>query len=154
MDISLTEVHEMKKGESLWKIGKDIGINWRFIKAMNQDTIKNEKLIQIGQKIIVPNKLLVRVITEIYDLISCFAPIGYGAGLIFDILAYFATGGSITKKEIGMFCAAKSIDANFSIKIWAIYEVLGKTNKWAKVSSYIYQFINYGLIKLIDCLQQ
>ncbi|EAR82143.1 LysM domain protein (macronuclear) [Tetrahymena thermophila SB210] len=151
---SLTSVHEVRQGDTLWKIGKDCGLNWRFLEVMNKETIKNPKLIKVGQKIIVPNKLFVRVIVEIYDLISCFCITKFYYGLILDVLLFFVNGGSITKNEIGVFCARKCLDANFSINIWGVYQVLGKSHLWAIVYDYISSFINYGFNKLIDCFQK
>ncbi|KAL4501626.1 hypothetical protein ABPG72_018677 [Tetrahymena utriculariae] len=151
---SLTSVHEMRQGETLWKIGKDVGLNWRFIELMNKETIKNPKLIQIGQKIIVPNQLLVKVVTEIYDLISCFVSYGLAIDLILDIILYFVRGGSIQKNELGLFCSQMLVNSIFYTKIWALYQLLGRSNLWAKVYDYIQSFINYGINKLIDCLQK
>ena len=52
-----TQWHEVKKGETLWKIAEQYygdGNLYTKIFEANRDTIKNPNLIQIGQRLRIP----------------------------------------------------------------------------------------------------
>lgn len=52
--------YTVKAGDTLWAIGRNIvGINWRFIAALNRSTISDPNKIYVGQKITIPNPTLI-----------------------------------------------------------------------------------------------
>lgn len=67
--------YTIKKGDTLWAIGRDVGISWRFIKAMNRGKIEDPNKIYVGQVITVPNKNLVYYLSLAADLIMILCPI-------------------------------------------------------------------------------
>jgi nucleoid-associated protein YgaU len=55
----MTTQYVIKQGDTLWAIGKNIvGLNWRFIHAMNPQ-IKDPNKIFVDQVITIPNPQLV-----------------------------------------------------------------------------------------------
>lgn len=51
----MTKKYKVKKGDTLWALGRNVvGLNWRFIHAMNPQ-IKNPNLIYVDQIINIPN---------------------------------------------------------------------------------------------------
>ncbi len=47
-------IYEVKKGDSLSKIGSKFGVKWQAIFEKNKDQIKNPNLIYPGQKLQIP----------------------------------------------------------------------------------------------------
>ena len=53
---NVSEVYEVKSGDSLSKIGSRYGVSWKEIYEANRDIIKNPDLIQPGWKLKIPTK--------------------------------------------------------------------------------------------------
>ncbi len=66
--------YTVQKGDSLWAIEKNLGLNWRFIQAMNKNSIADPNKIYIGQVINVSNKNLVYYLSLSADLIMIITP--------------------------------------------------------------------------------
>jgi LysM repeat protein len=49
-----SEEYEVKSGDSLSKIGKEHGVDWKAIYEANKDVIKNPDMIQPGWKLKIP----------------------------------------------------------------------------------------------------
>lgn len=87
--------YTIQKGDTLWKIGRDVKLNWRFIHAINRDTINDPNKIYVGQVIKVPNKDLVYWLILAADLIMILCP--YKIGIFINLLRFVIEAGSFIK---------------------------------------------------------
>jgi LysM repeat protein len=78
--------YTIQKGDTLWAIGKDVGLNWRFIYAMNKSKISDPDKIYIGQVINVPNKSLIYYLSLAADIIMILCP--YKISIFIELLRF------------------------------------------------------------------
>ena len=73
VDPSTNQEYVVKPGDSLSKIGKNLGVNWKEIATLNN--IKNVNLIRVGQKLKIPGKTQ-SIITQLFTKMPSFKTFG------------------------------------------------------------------------------
>jgi murein DD-endopeptidase MepM/ murein hydrolase activator NlpD len=61
-NVATNQEYIVKKGDTLSKIGKTLGVNWKEIATLNN--IKNVNLIRVGQKLKIPRKTQTTVLSK------------------------------------------------------------------------------------------
>ena len=115
--------YTIKKGDTLWAIGRDIGLNWRFIHAMNCNTIADPNKIYVGQVITVPNKNLVYYLSLVADLAMLICP--YKLSLLIGIFRFVIEAGSFKTNDVATFLLQNGISGIFAGKVEILYKQLG-----------------------------
>lgn len=107
--------YTIQKGDTLWAIGKNIGLNWRFISAINRNTISDPNKIYAGQVITIPNKNLIYYLSLAADLIMVMCP--YKISLFIELARFIVEGGSFKKDEVSKFLIQNGISGIFAAKV-------------------------------------
>ena len=117
--------YTVKAGDTLWAIGRNVvGLNWRFIQALNRDKIKDPNKIFVGQVITIPNPTLVTWLSEFANIV--FAVVGgWKVNVAIDVLRFIIEAGSFKEDDVKKFCLQSGIDAIFAAKINVLYRAIG-----------------------------
>ena len=140
--------YTVQKGDSLWRIGRDVvGLNWRFLVPLNPQ-IKDPNKIVVGQVIRVPDPTYVSLISEVGDLMMIICP--YKPSVIIDVIRFFVEGGTTkSTKEIATFLVQAGISATFAGKVEVVFKMIGK-QRAAVLYDWWCRFWDYGINKMID----
>ncbi len=138
--------YTIKKGDTLWAIGRHVGLNWRFISAMNPQ-IKDPNKIFVDQVITIPNPTLVKNFSLFADLVLILCP--YKIGVAISLLRFLIEAGSFIKADVAKFLIQQGIDGIFAAKVEAFYYGVGK-DSIGVIYDWWSRFWNFGINKIID----
>ena len=83
----MMQTYTVKQGDTLWAIGRNVvGLNWRFIAALNPN-LSDPNKIYVGQQIRIPNPTLVSWLSEFANILIAFG-IGWKVGVALSVLQF------------------------------------------------------------------
>ena len=89
--------HTVVKGDTLWRIGRDHGINWRILAAWNK--ISDPNKIYIAQKIKIPGGAALQLIIDFLEALAYVA--SHKIAALITILQAIANGSNMSEiKEL------------------------------------------------------
>jgi LysM repeat protein len=138
--------YTIKKGDTLWAIGREAGLNWRYIHAINRNKIENPNKIYVGQVISVPNKNLMYWLDLTADLIQIMCP--YKISILISLLRFVLQQGYFKKEDVAKFLIQNGISAIFVAKVEILYQQIGKQG-FTVIYDWWSRFWDFGINRII-----
>jgi len=139
--------YTIKKGDTLWAIGREVGLNWRYIHAMNRNKIENPNKIYVGQVISIPNKNLMYWLNLSADLILIMCP--WKISVFINVLRLVVQQGYFNKEDVAKFLIQNGISAIFVAKVELLYHQIGKQG-FTVIYDWWSRFWDFGINRIID----